>query len=111
MMTLIAALAAAAQVGTASAGKDAIRVSGVEQQRSIPCEGRDVFVSGVDHVLTFTGACASLTLTGADSTIAIGLQPGAPVKVEGTGNKVRWRSEREPRVKISGVDNSVARQP
>jgi hypothetical protein len=110
MMMLIAALAAA-QVGTASAGKDAIRVSGVEQQRSIPCDGRDVFVSGVDHVLTFTGACASLTLTGADSTIAIGLLPGAPVKVEGTGNKVRWRSEREPRVKISGVDNSVARQP
>jgi hypothetical protein len=111
MMMFIAAVAAAAQVGTANAGKDAIRISGVEQERSIPCEGRDVFVSGVDHVLTFTGACASLTLTGTDSTIAIGLKPGAAVKVEGTGNTVRWRSQAEPRVKISGVDNSVVRQP
>ena len=111
MMTLIAVLAAAAQVGTANVGQDAIRISGVEQQRTIACEGRDVFVEGVDHTLTFTGACASLTLTGTDSTITIGLKPAASVSVEGTGNKVRWRAEREPRVKISGVDNSVARQP
>jgi hypothetical protein len=111
MMTLIAVLAAAAQVGTASAAKDAIRISGVEQQRSIPCDGRDVIVEGVDHVLTFTGACASLTLAGTDSKIVIGLTPGAKIRIEGTGNAVRWRSEREPLVKISGVDNSVARQP
>lgn len=111
MMTLIAVLAAAAQVGTASAAKDAIRITGVEQERSIPCEGRDVFVEGVDHVLTFTGACASLTLTGTDSTIVIGLKPGASVSVAGTGQTVRWRSDREPRVKVSGVDNSVVRQP
>jgi len=110
MMTLIAVLAAAAQVGTADTGKDAIRISGVEQQRTIACEGRDVFVEGVDHALTFTGACASLTLTGTDSTIVIGLKPGASVSVQGAGNTVRWRADREPRVRISGVDNSVARQ-
>jgi hypothetical protein len=111
MMTLIAVLAAAAQVGTAHVGHGPIRISGVEQERSIPCEGRDVFVDGVDHVLTFTGACASLTLTGTDSTVSLGLKPGASVSVEGTGNKVRWRADAPPRVKISGVDNSVSRQP
>jgi len=111
MIMLIAALAAAAQAGTADVGKGPIRISGVEQQRSIPCEGRDVVVNGVDHVLTFTGACASLTLTGTDSTVTIGLKPGASVKIEGTGNKVRWRADGPPRTKISGVDNSVSRQP
>mgnify|MGYP000132649397 CR=1 FL=1 len=48
MMMLIAALAASAQVGTANVGRDAIRISGVEQQRSIPCEGRAVSGKRVD---------------------------------------------------------------
>lgn len=110
MMTLIAVLAAA-QVGTASAAGDAIHISGVDQKRSLPCEGRDVVVEGVDNILTFTGVCASLTVSGTDNTIVIGLKPGASVKVEGTGQTVRWRSEREPRVRVTGVDNSVVRQP
>ena len=111
MMTLIALLAVAAQAGTADTAHDAIRISGVEQQRTIPCEGRDVFVDGVDNTLTFTGACASLRVAGTDNTIVIGLKPGASVGVEGTGQTVRWRSEREPKVKIVGVDNRVVRQP
>jgi hypothetical protein len=111
MMTLIALLAAAAQVGTAQVGDGPIRISGVEQQRTIPCEGRDVVVDGVDHTLTFTGACASLSVAGTGNTIVIGLKPGAAVSVQGTDQKVRWRSDREPRVKVVGVDNSVARQP
>ncbi len=111
MIMLIAALAAAAQVGTADAGKDAIRISGVEQQRTIPCGGRDVFVDGVDNTLTFTGACASLSVAGTDNTIVIGLKPGASVGVQGTGQTVRWRSDREPKVRVVGVDNKVVRQP
>ena len=111
MMTLIALLAVAAQAGTTDAAKDAVRISGVEQQRTIPCEGRDVFVDGVDNTLTFTGACASLSVAGTDNTIVIGLKPGASVAVQGTGQTVRWRSEREPKVRIDGVDNRVVRQP
>jgi hypothetical protein len=111
MMTLIALLAVAAQAGTTATAKDAIRVSGVEQQRTIPCEGRDVFVDGVDNTLTFTGVCASLSVAGTDNTIVIGLKPGASVAVEGTGQTVRWRSEREPKVRIDGVDNRVVPQP
>ncbi|WP_369061054.1 DUF3060 domain-containing protein [Caulobacter sp. 73W] len=105
------ALALAAQVGTASvASGEPIRIAGVEQQRTIACEGRDVFVAGVDHQLTFTGACASLTLVGTDNTIIIGLKPGALVKVEGTGHNVRWKSDREPQVRVVGVDNQIERQ-
>jgi len=111
MMTLIAALAAAAQAGTAHVGAGPIRISGVEQQRTIPCEGRDVFIDGVDNTLTFTGACASLSVAGTGNTIVIGLKPGAAVSVQGTDQTVRWRSDREPRVRVSGVDNSVVRQP
>jgi hypothetical protein len=111
IMLLIAALVVAAQTGTADVGKGPIRIAGVEQERSIPCEGRDVFVDGVDHKLTFTGACASLSVAGTGNTINIGLKPGASVAVQGTDQTVRWRSEREPKVKITGVDNNVSRQP
>lgn len=109
MMSLIAMIAAAA-LGAADGAKDPIHIGGVEQQRSIPCDGRDVVVEGVDHTLTFTGACASLTVTGSDNTIVIGLKPGALVRVEGTGQTVRWRSDGQPRTKIIGVDNRVVRQ-
>ena len=111
MMMLIAALAAAAQTGTAQVGAGPIRISGVEQQRTIACEGREVFIDGVDNTLTFTGACASLSVAGTGNTITIGLKPGAAVSVKGTDQKVRWRSEGEPKVRIVGVDNSVTRQP
>lgn len=110
MMMLIAVLAAAAQAGTADSAKDSIHITGVEQRRTIACGGRDVVVDGVDHDLTFTGGCASLALTGTDSTVVIDLKPGAPVKVEGTGNTVRWRSPSEPRAKLVGVDNTLVRQ-
>ena len=91
--------------------KAPIEISGVEHQRAIDCEGRDVVVDGVDHVLTFTGACASLTLSGSGSKIVIDLKPGALVEVNGTDQSVRWRSAKPPRVNISGVDNSVSKAP
>ncbi len=110
MMTSFAAFAFVAGL-TASPARGPIEISGVEHQRSIDCEGRDVVVDGVDHVLTFTGACASLTLSGSGSKIVIDLKPGAVVEVNGTDQSVRWRSAKPPRVSVSGVDNSVSKAP
>lgn len=104
-------LALAAGLAAAGPARQPIEISGVEHQRSIDCEGRDVVVDGVDHVLTFTGGCASLTLSGSGSKITIDLKPGATVEVNGTDQTVLWRSPRPPRVSISGVDNHVGKAP
>ena len=104
LFALVAGLAAGSP-------KSPIEISGVEHQRSIDCDGRDVIVDGVDHVLTFTGACASLTLSGSGSKVTIDLKPGAAVEVNGTGQSVRWRSAKPPKVNVSGIDNSVSKAP
>lgn len=104
LLALIAGLAA-------GPAKGPIEVSGVEHQRTIDCDGRDVVISGVDHVLTITGACASLTLSGSGSKIVIDLKPGASVEVNGTDQSVRWRSPKPPRISVTGIDNDVSKAP
>lgn len=110
-MVLFVPLVLAAGVASAGSANKPIEISGVEHQRSIACDGRDVVVDGVDHVLTFTGDCASLTLSGSGSKITIDLKPGATVEVNGTDHTVRWRSARPPKVSVSGVDNNVSKAP
>lgn len=104
LLALVAGLAAGSPKGP-------IEISGVEHQRSIECDGRDVAVNGVDHVLTFTGACASLSVSGSGNKIVIDLKPGAVVDVNGTDQSVRWRSPKPPKVSITGIDNSVSKAP
>ncbi|MDR6627623.1 DUF3060 domain-containing protein [Caulobacter segnis] len=110
-MISFAVLALSAGLAAAPPANSPIEISGVGHKRSIACEGRDVTVDGVDHVLTFTGACASLTLSGSGSKVVIDLKPGAMVEVNGTDQTVQWRSSRPPRVNISGVDNNVGKAP
>ncbi len=62
LLAIVAGLAAAPDT-------QPIRVTGIEQSRAIECDGRGVIVEGTDHDLTFTGACASLKLTGTSSKI------------------------------------------
>lgn len=104
LFALVAGLAGAAD-------QSPIRVTGIEQSRSIECDGRGVIVEGTDHDLTFTGGCASLKLTGTSSKISIDLAPGASVSVTGTDQTVRWRSAKPPKVSVTGVDNSVSKAP
>lgn len=105
---MIAATSLALAVGLVTTP---IEISGVGHQRSVPCEGRDVVVDGVDHVLTFTGNCASLTLAGSGNKVVIDLKPGASIDVSGTNQSVRWRSAKPPKVSVAGVDNTVSKAP
>nr|WP_295111715.1 DUF3060 domain-containing protein [uncultured Caulobacter sp.] len=90
---------------------DAVRVTGIGQSRTVACDGRAAVVEGTDHDLTFTGACAGLTLTGTGNKITIDLAPGAPVSVTGTDQTVRWRAVKPPKVNVTGIDNSVSKAP
>ncbi|NHZ32561.1 DUF3060 domain-containing protein [Massilia rubra] len=97
--------------GTTSSDKDKIEVSGNGHQRSFACEGRRAVIEGTDNVITFTGVCSGLELSGTGNSVTIQLAPKAPLSVEGVNNSVRWQSSAEPRKNISGVNNRVVKVP
>lgn len=108
---LVTAPASAMQSGEGRGG--AASVSGVGQSQEIDCGGRVAQVSGTDNVVTFTGDCAGLKVSGVDNQVSVNLRPGASISVSGSGNQVGWRSAGKvrPRVAISGVDNRVRAAP
>lgn len=97
--------------GTTSAGKDKIEISGNDHQRSFACDGRRAVIEGNDNVITFTGVCSALNISGTGNSVTIQLVPKAPLSVEGVDNSVRWQSTAEPRKNISGVNNRVVKIP
>lgn len=97
--------------GTTSAGKDKIEIAGNDHKRSFACDGRRAIVEGNDNVITFTGVCSALSISGTGNSVTIGLVPKAPLSVEGVDNSVRWQSTAEPRKNISGVNNRVVKVP
>lgn len=116
--SLILLAAAAASAAAASGGDPVgpietdskiISVAGIGHQRTFPCNGRKVIVDGADHVITLTGVCSALELTGGDNTISITLAPNGLLDVSGTNQKVTWASSGEPRQSIHGIDNKINR--
>lgn len=95
--------------GTTSSGKDKIEVSGNGHQRSFACDGRRAVIEGTDNVITFTGVCSGLEISGTGNSVTIALVPKAPLSVEGVNNSVRWQSSAEPRKNVSGVNNRIVK--
>ena len=114
-LTLLAAAAGSATaaggdaVGPIETDSKVISVGGSGHQRTFPCNGRKVIVDGTDHVITLTGVCSGLELSGGDNTVSITLAPNGLLEVSGTGHKVKWASSGEPRQAIYGVDNKINR--
>ncbi|NHZ43999.1 DUF3060 domain-containing protein [Massilia aquatica] len=104
-----AALADEDTSGTTSSGKDKIEVSGNGHQRSFACDGRRAIIEGTDNVITFTGVCSGLEISGTGNSVTIALVPKAPLSVEGVNNSVRWQSSAEPRKNVSGVNNRIVK--
>jgi len=98
-------------VGSIIVNDKQVSISGNGYQRTYPCNGRPASVEGTDHVITFTGPCASLEINGVNNTVNVELAPGARLAVNGTENQVRWRSRGEPRQDLGGIDNKVVREP
>lgn len=96
-------------VGAISSGKDKIQISGNGHQRSFPCDGRRAVIEGTDNVITFTGVCSALDVSGTGNSVTIQLAPKAPLSVEGVNNSVRWQSTAEPRKNVSGVNNRIVK--
>lgn len=98
-------------VGVIEVTRQLIDVSGNGHRRTFPCEGRHVVIAGSDHVITLTGVCASLDVSGANNAVTATLAPGAALTVAGSEHRVNWRSSGDPRQDFSGVENTIRRLP
>src|ERR1700760_2232241 len=72
-------------VTSAPAGQT-ITVSGINEVRTIACNGGSVSVSGITNNVTVTGHCTSLTVSGIQNHITI--DTGDKIQVSGSGNQI-----------------------
>lgn len=98
-------------VGEISVQKESIEVTGNGHQRSFPCNGRKVLISGSQHVLTFTGVCSSVEIAGAESKVTVQVAPTGSLVVSGVSNQVNWQSTGEPRQEFAGAEHKIVRVP
>lgn len=98
-----------AGIGEISVQKDTIEVTGYGHQRTFPCNGRKVLISGTKHVLTFTGVCASVEITGAENKVTAQVAPAGTLSVSGSKQQVNWQSTGEPNQKIAGAEHKIVK--
>ena len=107
----ISPLASAQQsgVGAIEVGDKVISVSGQGHRRSFPCNGRKLEVMGSGHVISTTGECTYVEVTGADNTVDVAIAPKGTLEVAGSNHTVRWKAASEPKQDISGADHKITR--
>ena len=84
-----------------------IVVNGNGHKRSFPCNGRTLLVEGSDHVISTTGVCSSVEVSGANNSVTAEVAPKGKLIVAGTEHKVTWKSTGEPDQDLSGIHNQV----
>ena len=72
------------------------------------CAGRDAQVEGNRNQVTLDGPCRSLLLRGVGNRVVLTLAPEASIRVEGSGNRVRYAGPgAPPAIQNFGADNVV----
>lgn len=96
-------------VGGIEVNDKLISVSGNGHQRTFACNGRKLEVMGSDHVITTTGECAHVDISGANNTVTTAIRSNGKLEVAGTQHKVRWTSPGEIQQELSGYDHRIDR--
>lgn len=96
-------------VGAVEINDKLISVSGNGQQRSFPCNGRKLEVMGSDHVITTTGECSHVDVSGALNTVNTAIKAGGTLEVAGSNHKVNWKANGEVKQEITGYDHKIVR--
>ena len=86
-----------------------ISVSGIGYHKTFPCHGRKLEVSGSGHVITTTGECSYVEVTGADNTVDVAIAPKGTLEVAGSSHTVRWKALAQPKQDISGSGHKITR--
>jgi hypothetical protein len=96
-------------VGAVEVSDKVISVSGIGFHRTFPCNGRKLEVSGSAHVITTTGECASVEVSGSDNTVDASLIPNGTLEVAGSQHTVHWKSSGKIKQDVSGTDHKISR--
>ncbi len=94
-------------IGPIELNDSVIDISGADYHKTYPCNNRDVMIAGSKHVITLTGTCRSLDISGAENMVTLTLAPGAKMTVSGSRQVVKWRSTRQPISDISGIEHQI----
>ncbi|MES2318179.1 MAG: DUF3060 domain-containing protein [Pseudomonadota bacterium] len=103
------AYAQQAEVGAIEENDKIISVSGSGYHRTFPCNGRKLEVAGSGHVISTTGECSNVEVSGADNTVEVAIASKGTLEVSGTTNSVRWKSSGKIKQDISGSEHKVTR--
>jgi hypothetical protein len=109
MLMTTAAYAADDAVGEVEINDKLISISGSGHQRTLACDGRKLEVVGTDHVVTATGVCSSVEITGVGNTVNVAVQPKGRLDIVGTDHKVNWKSEGKISQSVSGIGHKITR--
>ena len=96
---------------TTKAQDDTIIVRGTDQNVTHDCEGRDVMVSGISHLIRLVGDCPNVTVSGTDNRVYI--EMATVIRVSGVDNVITYRRSangKRPKISNSGVNNSVRKE-
>lgn len=103
----VAIVSLVVQGGLAAAWAAGPEVAAEGETRTEACAGAAASVAGNRNLVTFTGACKSLTLRGDGNRVSAGLGAGALIDVEGNGNQVRITAGKPGKLRVSGSNTSV----
>ena len=111
MRKIAAIIVLTSSAGMLIAATNGASLNGVEQTTTLNCNGGPATVSGVDNTVTINGNCSSLRVGGTDNIVRINISSQANIVISGVDNRIYWTGAKgtKPRVKISGIDNSVVR--
>jgi len=79
-------------------------VSGINEVRTIACNGGSVSISGITNNVTITGRCISVNVSGIQNQVTV--DSADAIQASGSGNHVTYHSG-SPKVGNSGFDNVV----
>jgi hypothetical protein len=86
------------------AGGGTMTISESGLTRTVDCGGQGVVISGSANKLTFTGNCASVTVSGSRNEVSIA--DVGEIAVNGSFNTITW-SDGDPKISNNGQGNSI----
>ncbi len=101
------AFAESASIGAVEVNDEVISVSGQGHHRDFACNGRKLEVMGSDHVITTSGVCSNVEVSGSMNTVDVSIAPAGTLMVEGSEQTVRWRSTGKIKQDVTGTDNKI----
>lgn len=83
-----------------------VTVSGVDEVKTIACNGNVVNISGVENSVVITGECAKVSVSGVKNEVTV--EASVQISASGMENRVRYLSG-TPEIDNSGMSNVVER--